>query len=259
MSDPEIAEKIVNALEIQKGDIIIEVGPGEGFLTKELAKHPVKIIAAEKDEQLAEDLREWAADEKIKNLEIVKGDILQVLPGLTEKRELKAGDYKIAGNIPYYITGKLLRTVGEMENKPRLTALTVQKEVAERICATPPKMNLLAAAVGFWATAKIIGYIPAKHFRPVPKVDSAVIALTTRAKRLTKREETKREEECYYKFIRAAFAQPRKTLLNNLSAGLKMDKAAAAAILKTNGLSVAIRPQELSTDDMQKLSRSVIK
>ena len=249
MSDPEIAEKIVNALEIQKGDIIIEVGPGEGFLTKELAKHPVKIIAAEKDEQLAEDLREWAADEKIKNLEIVKGDILQVLPGLTEKRELKAGDYKIAGNIPYYITGKLLRTVGEMENKPRLTALTVQKEVAERICATPPKMNLLAAAVGFWATAKIIGYIPAKHFRPVPKVDSAVIALTTRAKRLTKR-----EEECYYKFIKAAFAQPRKTLLNNLSAGLDMKKPEAVEIIKTAGFPAGVRSQELSVEDLQKLS-----
>ena len=97
-------------------------------MTKELAKHPVKIIAAEKDEQLAEDLREWAAAEKKKNLEIVKGDILKILPGLTEKRELKAGDYKIIGNIPYYITGKLLRTIGEVENKPRRAILTVQKK-----------------------------------------------------------------------------------------------------------------------------------
>ncbi len=254
LSDPKIAAQIIGALAIKKNDVIIEIGPGGGFLTKELVKHPVKVIAVEKDERLAENLRQWAAAAGIKNLEIVNGDALKEIKNQILKIKNAPlnliDNLKIAGNIPYYITGKLLRIIGDLENKPALAVLTVQKEVAERICARPPKMNLLAAAVQFWAAPKIIGVIPAKHFHPVPKVDSAVIALITRAEPMTAQ-----EKECYYKFIKAAFAQPRKTLLNNLAAGLKIDKARAAEILKKSGLLPSVRPQDINLKTATGLSR----
>ena len=161
--------KIVEALELKDGDVVIEIGPGHGELTDELrsANHKLKIIAIEKDEELAESLKEKFKNNK--NIKIIEGDALKLLPQLTDDQRLTIYDkrlttdnYKIAGNIPYYITGYLFRILGELENKPSLIVLLIQKEVAERVCARPPKMSLLAASVQFWAEPKIISNVSKK-------------------------------------------------------------------------------------------------
>ena len=123
-------QKIVRALDLRADDSVIEIGPGHGELTNELRikNYELKIIAIEKDEELVRYLQEKFAQDK--NIEIIEGDILKILPEFAKSRKLKAKSYKIVGNIPYYITGHLLRIIGELKNKPSLVVLTVQKEVA---------------------------------------------------------------------------------------------------------------------------------
>ena len=186
-------EKIIEALDLKSGDVVVEIGPGKGALTIPLCENcqklGCKIIAVEKDKDLADDLKNKIYDLGLdKNIEIIEGDALKTLPRLIHNSELRIKNYKIVGNIPYYITGYLLRILGELENKPSLIVLTIQKEVAQRVCAKPRTrrrqgyggqgMNLLAASVQFWAEPKIIGSVSKKDFWPIPKVDSAIIKLT---------------------------------------------------------------------------------
>lgn len=248
-------KKIVEALELKKSETVIEIGPGHGELTTGI-KHQVsgvKIIAVEKDKKFVQLLQEKFALDK--NIKIVDGDALKILPELTKK--LKNRNYKIAGNIPYYITGRLLRILSELKNKPSLIILTVQKEVAQRICSQPPRMNLLAASVQFWAKPKIIGYIPKRDFRPMPEVDSAIIRL----KAEDKRQKAKNAEK-YYKITKIIFKQPRKTIKNNLAVALgKLNaekKNKFFEELRGSGVDPAGRPQNLGIKDLLKI-QSILK
>ena len=261
--------KIVEALDLKSGDVVIEIGPGHGELTESIKYHPpvggssIKIIAIEKDENLADFLREKFSQDK--NIEIIEGDALKILPNLVNST-LRTSDVhwtsdvqklKIVGNIPYYITGYLFRILGELENKPSLIVLTIQKEVAQRICAKPPKMNLLAASAQFWAEPKIVGYVPKKDFRPAPKVDSAIIKLKPFATASC-------SSDKYYKFIKILFKQPRKTILNNLVASIKHQvvstgyQASREKIIKKLqeiGVDPQARPQNLSIEQIKELSK----
>lgn len=305
--------KIVDALELRSGDVVLEIGPGHGELTSEIVSkfqslkvEKFKIIAIEKDKNLAKSLKEKFKGEgnidpvrdrtskmsdgrfqrPISNgVEIIEGDALKLLPQLTCDLRLTTNDYKIVGNIPYYITGYLLRILGELENlegrqvsygasKPSLIVLLIQKEVAERIVAKPPKMNLLAASVQFWAKPEIIGNVSKKDFRPTPKVDSAIIKLTPITFQLLSQlkcneDYNKKYEENdynyrYYKFIKIFFKQPRKTILNNLVSGVKCQvsgiKNKEEIIEKLRKLKVNPfdRPQDLSVEQIIKLSTSTI-
>jgi len=214
-------KKIIEALELKKGDTIIEIGPGHGELTEKLKVKSLKlkVIAIEKDKKLAGAIRNLIEIQKLRNyVEIIEGDALKILLKLTKSYKLKTKSYKIVGNIPYYITGRLLRILSELENKPSLIVLTVQKEVAERLIAQPPKMNLLAASVQFWAKPEIIGYISKKDFRPAPKVDSAIIKLEADRCGSMRKLEADRcgLKQNYYRLIKILFKQPRKTILNNI-------------------------------------------
>lgn len=247
--------KIADVLELKSNDTIIEIGPGHGELTKELKVESLKlkVIAIEKDEKLVGLLKEKFRGDK--NIEIISGDALKILPKLTQHSRLIAHNYKLAGNIPYYITGYLFRILGELENKPSLVVLTIQKEVAQRVAAKPPEMNLLAASVQLWAEPKIAGYISKKYFRPAPKVDSAIIKLRIRNKELGIMENE------YYKLIKILFKQPRKTILNNLTFGIKnnelgiMDKEKIIEKLKKSGIKPTDRPQNLTIEQIKKLSK----
>ena len=260
-------QKIISALEVKNGDTIIEIGAGHGELTRELVKCPgVSIIALEKDRGLALKLKEnfkfqisnfeTNPKSQITKLQIIESDALKILPALIRNLKLgiRTSGCKIAGNIPYYITGRLLRILSELENKPLLTVLTIQKEVALRICAKPPKMNLLAAATQFWAKPEIVGFIPQKDFSPPPEVDSAIIKLGTR----NKKQETGGKEQAnrlalnYYKFIKVFFKQPRKTIFNNLLP-LSKNKDGLKIFLDRAGVSPSARPQGLSLKEIEKL------
>lgn len=280
--------EIADALDLKFGETVIEIGPGHGELTDELRRmnHELKIIAIEKDGNLAELLKEkFAVDKNVDlirsrsflttadtqayrasiRVEIIEGDALKILPELI--RGLKNKNFKIVGNIPYYITGYLLRIFGELENKPSLVVLLIQKEVAERICPPSPglrrtgakswKMNLLAASVQFWAEPEIVGYVPRKNFQPAPEVDSAIIKLTTKGGK------RKVGSEKYYEFIKILFRQPRKTILNNLKPKTKNLKPEDLNFIiqkiESIGVNPQDRPQDLSVEEIKKLAESLEK
>ncbi|OGM91464.1 ribosomal RNA small subunit methyltransferase A [Candidatus Wolfebacteria bacterium RIFCSPLOWO2_01_FULL_45_19] len=254
----EKIKKIIQSLELKNGETIIEIGPGHGELTRELLAisfklleedgRGMKIIAIEKDKALTERLNKTFADHK--NVETVLGDALKVIPKIIKNYKLQAKSYKLVGNIPYYITGYLLRIISELARKPKLCVFTVQKEVAERICAQPPKMNLLAASVQFWAKPEIIDFISKKYFKPAPKVDSAIIKLTIHPKPYTP------NQEHYYKLIKILFKQPRKTLINNLSGGYRqMSKEKLIELIKKTGLEPNLRPQNLNLEKILGISK----
>lgn len=235
-----VIKKITTALDLQENDAIVEIGPGHGELTEELLKYPINLIAVEKDPDFVRELNNKFSIFS-SQLSIKEGDILRVLP------KLKIVNYKlkIVGNIPYYITGHLFRVIGELKNKPSIAVFTVQKEVGERLAAQPPKMNRLAASVQVWAEVKILAEIPAKDFDPPPEVDSVVVKLVTKKDIVG---------DNYFKAVRLLFQQPRKTILNNLSSGLKISKEESLKKLSLMGLSGAERPQNLTIEQIKKLS-----
>ena len=169
LKNKKILEEMARTAEITKNDIVLEVGPGLGSLTEILATRAKKVIAVEKDCDLIPILRDKFLN--YKNVEIIAGDILQIF------NQFK--NYKIVANIPYYITSRFLRLfLSETKFRTKLMVLMVQKEVAERICAKPPRMNLLALSVQLYAKPEIIRKVSRGQFSPPPKVDSAIIKLT---------------------------------------------------------------------------------
>ena len=263
--------KIVSALNLQPDDTVIEIGPGKGALTfpliKECEKIGCKLIAVEKDPQLG--LRVEGLGDR-KDFKIIIGDALKEIPKITKPYTPNPIPYKIVGNIPYYITGKLLRLIGELITNYQLPItniiLMVQKEVAERLAAEPPQMNLLAAAVQFWAEPKILFTLKPDDFTPQPEVNSAVIKLTTKVVIPTAEPGSRKENldsrlrgndadktEKYYKLIRIIFKQPRKTIFNNLKTGLKISPELIENNLKSLEIDPQSRPQNLSIEQIKEL------
>jgi len=259
-------KKIVEALDLKEGDTVIEIGPGHGELTLLLARNfqfPIsnfRIITIEKDKKLVQILQKKFASDK--NIRIIEGDALKILPKLTKSYKLKAKSYKIVGNIPYYITGYLLRVLAELERKPSLIVLTIQKEVAQRIIALrqaqgKPRMNLLAASVQFWAEPEIIDYVSRKDFQPAPEVDSAVIKMVVRPalpyREVPVLKTSKNYSKNYYRLIKILFKQPRKTILNNLTMTMTMTKEDITKKLRKSGINPNDRPQNLDIEQIKEL------
>jgi len=258
LKNQKIAQKIVKELEIKKGEIIVEIGPGTGFLTQELILSNEKIIAIEKDPKLIGYLKEKFANNK--NLILIEGDIREILKEEKIQEIIQSKDYnkgyKIVGNIPYYLTSYLLRLLMNLQskqNKPKLVVLMVQKEVAERIVAQPPKMNLLAVLTQFYFQSKIIQIVKKGNFSPPPKVDSAIIKLIPLKNQYISNPKL---EKKFIQLVKAGFSQPRKTLLNNLKTIIPKEKI-EKCLLKTN-LQLTIRPAALSLDDWLKIFQELV-
>jgi len=241
-----IYKKIILAANLDKNDTVLEVGPGLGFLTAKLAQHVEKVVAVELDNKLAEILKNRLDELGIKNVEIVNQDILK---SESQKSIKSLKSYKVVANLPYNITSRFLRKfLEEIENKPTMMVLMLQKEVAERIIAKPGQMSLLAVSVQFYTEARIVGNAPKEAFWPEPKVDSAIIQL-----RIRNYESGINDEEKFFNFVRAGFSAKRKQLQGNLSKGLKIRSDKIKDILKVNGLKETVRAQELSVDDWKKI------
>ncbi len=225
--------KLVESANLNKEDIVLEIGPGTGILTKEIAKQVKKVIAIEKDPRMITILKENLRD--FNNIELIEGDILRFndFPK----------DYKVVANIPFYLTASLIRKLLEEKNQPKEITLIVQKEVAKRICAKPPKTNILATAVQFYATPKILSYISRRSFHPVPKVDSAIIKI------IPQKQEA--DSKKFFKLVKLGFTHPRKQLINNLSIGFK--KEGINSLLLKNNIQPTQRAETLSTGDWIKL------
>jgi 16S rRNA (adenine1518-N6/adenine1519-N6)-dimethyltransferase len=248
LTNARALDKIVNSIPLKGGDLVIEIGPGEGALTKPL-RGKVKVagahlIAIEKDRRLALKLYQGLAKEN-DELEVVDGDALEKIEALSRRQ----GNYHIVGNIPYYITGRLLRIISELENKPISSTLTIQEEVANKITSQKGASNLLSAITGAWADSQILMHLKSEDFNPPPKVRSAIIQLITRKDAPNAEELLK-----YFAFLRAAFKQARKTLLNNLSESYKdIDKVKILKFLASQELTEKTRAKELDDKELMRL------
>jgi 16S rRNA (adenine1518-N6/adenine1519-N6)-dimethyltransferase len=201
---------MVEAGEVDASDTVLEIGPGRGALTEMLLATGVKVIAIEKDDDLINFLAEKFAKEiKEKRFQIVHEDILQ-----TSAKKLKLKNFKLVANIPYYITGAVIRKFLEEDPQPALMALLVQKEVGERIAARDGKESLLSIAVKAYANPKYVMKVSREAFTPSPNVDSAIVAFRGISKKFFK--ENKISEEQFFEIVRAGFAHKRKKLGGNL-------------------------------------------
>ena len=259
----DVYEKITAAAELKSDDIVLEVGAGLGFLTEMLARKAEKVIAVEIDSKLAEALQNRLEELTIKNVTVVNENILKYQnsnrplpnPPLSKGRE-GWGGYKIVANLPYNITSRFLREfLAEAENKPSAMVLMLQREVAERICARPGQMSLLAVSTQFYSEPKIIAYVPADVFWPKPKVASSIVHLSRLRHPLLSKERGGGEvgEKIFFKLVRIGFSAKRKQLQGNLTKGLKIKKEDVNKILADCGLKETARAQELSLADWQKL------
>jgi len=244
--DHQIIEKIINSADITSDDLVLEIGPGKGVLTEALLRKAGKVLTIEIDEGLVKNLQEKFKNTK--NLEIINENILDT--DLNTLYQIPNTSYKVIANIPYYITAKILRKFLESNFPPQEMILMVQKEVAERIVASPGKMSLLSLSVQYYAEPEILFEVNKKCFSPVPEVNSAVIRIKPKSSVRDINETQK-----IFRLARIGFASKRKTLLNNLSSSLQQEKGTALKKLESLGFSQNTRAQELSVENWQKLAR----
>ncbi|MCP6719172.1 MAG: 16S rRNA (adenine(1518)-N(6)/adenine(1519)-N(6))-dimethyltransferase RsmA, partial [Patescibacteria group bacterium] len=204
--DEMALEGIIKASNLSKSDIVLEIGPGLGNLTLELAKNVKKVVAIEKDKEMIKILKEVLGDSNIKNVEIIQKDVLKFDP----QYKILSAKYKLVANLPYYITSPVIRKFLELKKPPRLMVLTLQKEVAQRICSKPPKMSILSVSVQFYAQPEIISFISKESFWPQPKVDSAIIKIVPHKIKVPWSPEIRDQ---FFRIVKAGFSQPRKQLV----------------------------------------------
>lgn len=243
--EPLVYQAIIHHLAPAENDVVVEVGPGLGTLTEYLAQTPAaKIIAVEKDRELAAFLKNKFAGHS--RIDVLEDDILAFK---AESFQLKAGGYLLVGNIPYYLTSHLIRTVLENWPRPKRLVFTVQLEVAQRMTAKPPHSNMLAVLCQYYCHVYIPQKVGAGSFYPRPTVSSAIVVMET--KDLAEDDRTRR---LLFKLASAGFSHNRKQLVNNLSESLKIAKSKVDDLLRKAGFDPRIRAETLSIEDWLKLS-----
>ena len=243
LQDPFALEAIANAAEINATDTVLEIGPGLGSLTRYLAASAKEVVAVELDLNLLVPLKAVLAP--YKNVRMIHGNILDLSP----QKIMTENDYIVAANIPYYITSAVIRHLLESDPKPRRIVLTIQKEVAERICAKPGDLSLLALSVQVYGKPSIAAKIPAGAFHPAPKVDSAILRIDIYDEPLVPHDLI----NTFFKLTKAGFGQKRKTLRNSLASGLHIPTAEAESLLTSAGIDFMRRAETLSIDEWKSL------
>ena len=243
LSDPAVLKRIVDAAELGADAEVLEVGPGLGSLTRCLAVAAKRVVAVELDANLIPILEDVLGG--FGNVELVHGDMLKLDPGALMGKD----GYFVVANIPYYITSALIRHLLEASARPRRIALTIQREVAERICAGPGDLSLLALSVQVYGRASVAARIPAGAFYPPPKVDSAVVRVDLYPE---PRIPSARLGD-FFHLIKAGFCQKRKTLRNALSAGLSWKPAQTEALLHAARIDPMRRAETLAIEEWQSL------
>ena len=244
LQDPDVLRLIVDAADIQPTDTVLEIGPGLGSLTRYLAQAAREVICVELDHEIIPVLNTVLSDRH--NVRVVEGDILQV----SLASILNGQDYLVVANVPYYITSAIFRHLLAARPRPRRMVLTIQKEVAERICAVPGDMSLLALSVQVFGRPRITNIIPAEAFYPVPKVDSAVIRVDIEPEPLIPASIL----DTFFNLAKAGFSQKRKTLRNSLSAGLRLSTEGAGELLEKSGIDPMRRAETLSISEWAALA-----
>jgi len=211
LKNPLYAKRLAEAVRVRRGEALLEIGPGEGVLTRELLATGAHVIAVEKDATLVKKLQETFAQEiESGQFTLIEDDVRNFNP---RSLKLEARSYAMAANIPYYITGEILRMFLSAEEKPRTMALLVQKEVAERIIAADGKESILSLSVKAYGGPKIIAKVSRGNFSPPPSVDSAILVVENISRDLF----IGIDEALFFKIVRAGFSSKRKLLLKNLA------------------------------------------
>lgn len=245
LHDVGIVRRIVAVAEIDQAPLVVEIGPGLGVLTRQLATGERRVIAVELDHRLAEHLRSL----DLPNTELVEADILNV-----DLKSLTGGEpYIVVANLPYSIASAAITHLLESVWRPSRIVVMVQREVAERIVSQPPRMSVLSVAVQFFGTPRIMFKIGPGAFVPAPTVDSAVLRIDV-ADELPLDE---RERKTFFRIVKAGFSQKRKQLANSISTALQIPKSSAEAALSAAGIDPRRRAQTLSLDEWLQLQTAL--
>jgi 16S rRNA (adenine1518-N6/adenine1519-N6)-dimethyltransferase len=253
--DEEVLPLIASAAELTPTDIVMEIGAGLGILTKELAKQAGWVIAVELDNKLATVLKQVLAS--FDNVTILNEDILQIQPAVLLQEQQASFPssinspfkYKVVANLPYYITSPVLRCFLEASIRPQTMVVMVQKEVAETIVAEPGQMSVLSISVQFYGRARIIGYVSAQSFYPVPKVDSAILRIDLYSQPAV----TVTDESSFFELVRAGFSASRKQIGNSLAQGLGLPKSDTLPLLEKAAIAPQRRAETLTLDEWAQL------
>jgi 16S rRNA (adenine1518-N6/adenine1519-N6)-dimethyltransferase len=239
LQDNHALQEIVSAADLGPAEVVLEIGPGLGSLTRYLALSARSVTAVELDRKLFPALESVLAP--YKNVRLVQGDILKLNPA----ELMETPGYIVVANIPYYITSVVIRHLLEADQRPSRVVLTVQKEVAERICAGAGRMSLLALSVQVYGRPVIGPTIPAEAFYPPPKVDSAVLCIEIYAQPIIPADRLDK----FFILIKAGFSQKRKTLRNALSGGLGIAPVESEELLSAAGIDPQRRAETLSLEE----------
>ena len=246
-----VISKIVNTADLIGDETILEIGPGLGILTEALVNRAAKVVSVELDSKIFEFLKAKFVNQN--NLELINSNILNL-----SSAQLKLKQYKIVANIPYNITSHFLRQFLTDANPPEQMILLMQKEVAERICAKPSAMSLLAVSVQLYGQPKIVQLVSKENFWPKPAVDSAIIKID-KIKNHSKVDKffSGLPESFFWRIVKIGFSAKRKQLHNNLTAGLRCDSQTIKKALNEANLDQKVRAQNLSIPDWVKLAKKV--
>lgn len=240
--DKNALNLIIKTADLKPTDTILEIGPGPGVLTTELAQHAKKVVAVELDSAYAEILTRQSLD----NITVINEDIQKY-----DLTKLPKG-YKVVANLPYSITSRILRQLLASDNKPASLTVLVQKEVAARITARAGALSILALSVQYFGTPELIAVVPKHSFYPAPKVDSAILQVRTFNK-----PPVVGDEQELFRLIKIGFSARRKMLKNNLSAGLHQPMAEVELAIKKASIIKTARAQELSLADWSRLLKAL--
>lgn len=232
---------------------VIEIGPGAGVLTNELAKAAYKVVAIELDKRLIPVLEETLSEHD--NVKIINGDVMKIDIAEIIREEFGGGEAVICANLPYYITSPIIMRL--LEERLPINSLTVmvQKEAGDRICATPGtrESGAISAAVNYYSKPECLFKVSKGSFLPAPKVDSAVIKLNI----LKEPPVRVQDEKMFFKIVKAAFSQRRKTLSNSLSSGLSISKSDISGILEQAGIKQTARAEEMTMEDFAAITETI--
>jgi 16S rRNA (adenine1518-N6/adenine1519-N6)-dimethyltransferase len=242
--DEAVLKTIISAAELSSEDFVIEIGPGLGVLTAELAQSAGNVVAVELDSKLASRLKHKLSS--LHNVIIINADILKVnLSDLIDRKN----SYKVVANIPYYITSPILHYFIEASPKPSLMVVMVQKEVGKAIVAEPGEMTVLSVSLQVYSKPRIIAYVPSESFYPPPKVDSAIIRFDMLPEPAVKVADINN----FLTFVRCGFRSPRKQLRNSLAQGLGIKQNEVTPLLTEAKIEPQRRPETLNLNEWQRL------
>ena len=249
----DIADYILSAANLSYNDTVIEVGPGLGILTRRIAEKVSSIIAVELDPKLVDVLTKKTIS--LSNILIVHDDILSISPAQLLKQRpntpTSLNSYKVVANLPYYITSPIIRHFLASSQKPSLMVLMVQKEVGEAIVATPGEMSFLAVSTQLYSKPRIVKYVPAENFYPVPKVDSVVLCLEVNSTPLV----AANDIDGFLNIVHCGFRAPRKQIHNSLALALKMPSSQILLLLKEADIDPKRRPETLNLQEWKEMYR----